>query len=81
MPQEAGTVNLISNRGAGILLEKTTDIVPAIKNLLEDSQKYAAMKKATAGLAIPNSTQRIIEEIAALLPDTKEASQTQAAIV
>jgi UDP-N-acetylglucosamine:LPS N-acetylglucosamine transferase len=68
MPQEAGTVNLIARRGAGILLEKTSDIVPTIQSLLTDSQKYSAMRAATAGLAMPNSTQRIIEEIAALLP-------------
>ena len=28
MPQEAGTVQLIARRGAGILLEKASDIVP-----------------------------------------------------
>jgi UDP-N-acetylglucosamine:LPS N-acetylglucosamine transferase len=79
MPQEAGTVNLIANRGAGILLEKAADVVPAIKSLLDDSQKYAAMKSATVGLAIPNSTQKIIEEIAALLPETAETTKPQVA--
>ena len=69
MPQEAGTVKMIANKGAGILLEKTSDIVPTIKNLVEDSKKYRAMKEATAGLTIPNSTKIIIEEIAALLPN------------
>ena len=68
MPQEAGTVNLIAGKGAGILLEKASDIVPTIKNLVDDSQKYAAMKNATINLTITNSTERIIEEIAALLP-------------
>lgn len=72
MPQEAGTVNLIAKRGAGILLEKTTDIVPVIKSLLEDSNKYAEMKLATVNLAVPNSTKMIIEEIAALLPKQAE---------
>ena len=72
MPQEAGTVNLIARRGAGILLQKTSDIVPTIQGLLNDSAKYAAMKAATAGLAVPNSTEFIIREIAALLPaDTR----------
>lgn len=74
MPQEAGTVNLIAKRGAGILLEKSTDIVPVIKNLLEDSNKYSAMKRATISLAMPNSTKMIIEEIAALLPKQAEKS-------
>jgi UDP-N-acetylglucosamine:LPS N-acetylglucosamine transferase len=78
MPQEAGTVNLIAGKGAGILLEKPTDIVPAIRSLVQDSAKYAEMKAATRRLAVPNSTQRIIEEIAALLPPKKEIPQPKA---
>ncbi len=68
MPQEVGTVNLIKKRGAGILLEKASDIVPMLQNLLSDTKKYRAMKAATVDLAIPNSTEFIIKEIAALLP-------------
>ncbi len=77
MPQEAGTVALLEKKGAGILLAKSDDIVPTIQNLLDDSVKYAAMKAATINLAIPNSTQRIIEEISALLPAKKEVAQPQ----
>jgi len=69
MPQEAGTVNLIATRGAGILLKKATDIVPTIQNLLSDSNKYSDMKAATVNLSVPNSTEFIIREIAALLPE------------
>ncbi len=68
MPQEAGTVNLIAKRGAGILLERVTDIVPTIRSIMGDSVRYAEMRAATEGLAIPNSTERIVKEIAALLP-------------
>ncbi|MEJ7700111.1 MAG: glycosyltransferase [Pyrinomonadaceae bacterium] len=68
MPQEAGTVNLIARRGAGILLQKAVDIVPTIQSLLNDSAKYAEMKAATIGLTVPNSTEFIIREIAELLP-------------
>jgi UDP-N-acetylglucosamine:LPS N-acetylglucosamine transferase len=68
MPQEAGAANLINNRGAGILLSQAKDIVPVVRRMVEDSAHYAAMCAATAGLAIPNSTQRIVEEITALLP-------------
>jgi UDP-N-acetylglucosamine:LPS N-acetylglucosamine transferase len=75
MPQEAGTVNLIAKRGAGILLEKATDIVPTIKSLVEDSRKYAEMRAATIGLTIPNSTETIIKEIAALLPSPSEIKE------
>lgn len=79
MPQEAGTVNLISKNGAGILLEKPADIVLTVRNLVNNAEKYAAMKAATVNLAIPNSTQRIIEEIAALLPPPQEIPQPQPA--
>ncbi len=72
MPQEAGTVNMIAKRGAGILLKKAGDIIPVIQSLLGDSKKYTDMKAATIDLAAPNSTEMIIREIAALLP-----SQTQ----
>ncbi len=77
MPQEAGTVNLIKSKGAGILLENSIDIVPTIRTLLGDSKKYAAMKAATFNLAIPDSTQRIIEEISALLPAKHKVSRPQ----
>ena len=68
MPQEAGTVKLISNRGAGILLKRSADIVPTIRSLIGDSDKYRKMKAAAADLATPNSTEQIIREIASLLP-------------
>jgi UDP-N-acetylglucosamine:LPS N-acetylglucosamine transferase len=68
MPQEAGAAEMISRRGAGILLRQATDIVPIIRRMVEDSMYYAAMRAATAGLVIPNATRQIVEEIAALLP-------------
>ncbi len=79
MPQEAGTVKLLAQRGAGILLEKASDIVPTIHALVNDSKRYAEMKAATVGMAIPNSTQRIIEEIAALLPENQTIAKQEAA--
>ena len=68
MPQEAGTVQLLHDRGAGIMLKKSKDIVPTIENLLLDNGCYTSMKAATIGLAMPNSTEYIIREINALLP-------------
>ncbi len=70
MPQEAGTVNLIVKRGAGVLLRRASDVVPTVRRMIEDSAHYAAMRAATVGLAIPNSTKQIVEEIAALIPAT-----------
>lgn len=68
MPQEAGTVQMIERRGAGLLLNKASDIVPTIRNLIADRSLYSSMKAATAGLAMPNSTEQIVREIHALLP-------------
>jgi processive 1,2-diacylglycerol beta-glucosyltransferase len=81
MPQEAGTVSLIKRKGAGILLEKATDIVPTIQSLISDTKKYAEMKTATIGMTIPNSTRNIIEEITALLPKqtSSELAESKAA--
>jgi processive 1,2-diacylglycerol beta-glucosyltransferase len=68
MPQEAGAANMIVKRGAGVLLERAHDIVPIIRRMVEDSKHYTAMRAATVGLAIPNATRHIVEEIAALIP-------------
>jgi processive 1,2-diacylglycerol beta-glucosyltransferase len=72
MPQEAGTVNLISNRGAGILLKRSIDIVPTIRSLVNDVDRYNKMKAATAELSVPNSTEQIVREITDLLPAKDE---------
>lgn len=68
MPQEAGTVRLLEERGAGLLLRKSTDIVPTIRDLIADKARYSRMKAATIGMARPNSTEYIIREISELLP-------------
>jgi UDP-N-acetylglucosamine:LPS N-acetylglucosamine transferase len=70
MPQEAGTVNLIVKRGAGVLLQHASDVVPTVRRMIDDSKHYAAMRAATIGLTIPNATKHIVEEIAALIPAT-----------
>jgi UDP-N-acetylglucosamine:LPS N-acetylglucosamine transferase len=81
MPQEAGAAKLIAQRGAGVLLKKASDIVPVIRRMITDSAHYAAMRAATIGLAIPNSTERIVREIAALLPPApQEANEETAAL-
>ena len=78
MPQEAGTVKLIAKRGAGILLERASDIVPTIQSLIGDSSRYRDMKAATAAMAVPNATEHIIREITALLPTPAELHKTAA---
>ena len=68
MPQEVGTVNLIVKRGAGVLLQKASDVVPVVSRMIEDSKHYASLRAATITLAIPNATRRIVEEITSLIP-------------
>ena len=68
MPQEASTVNLIAKGGAAVLLQRTSDIVPVVRRMIDDSKHYAALRAATITIAIPNATRRIVEEIAALIP-------------
>ncbi len=80
MPQEAGTVNLIAKRGAGLMLKKTSDIVPTIRILLDDTKKYSEMRDAAAILSSPDSTRRIIEEITALLPKSVALTEEPAVV-
>ena len=75
MPQEAGAANLIVKRGAGVLLRRASDVVPVIRRMVEDTAHYSALRAATVGLAIPNATRQIVEEIAALIPATLPAAE------
>ena len=68
MPQEAGTADLIAQRGAGVMLKRCSDIVPVVRRMMEDEVHYSRMRAATVGLAVPNATRQIVEEIAALIP-------------
>jgi UDP-N-acetylglucosamine:LPS N-acetylglucosamine transferase len=80
MPQEAGAAMLLSKRGAGVLLERAGDIVPAVRRMVEDTRYYASLRAATASLAIPHSTRRIVEEITALIPAPVLAEEDRAAV-
>jgi UDP-N-acetylglucosamine:LPS N-acetylglucosamine transferase len=73
MPQEAGTASLLVKRGAGVILQRASDIVPVVRRMVEDSAHYSAMRAATIGLAIPNATRQIVEEITALIPASEKA--------
>jgi UDP-N-acetylglucosamine:LPS N-acetylglucosamine transferase len=74
MPQEAGAAKLISRRGAGVLLERASDVVPVVRRMIEDTAHYSTMRAATVGLAIPNATRKIVEEIAALIPASTQSN-------
>lgn len=78
MPQEAGTVQLLERKGAGILLKNSADIVPTIRDLLADRDRYSRMRDATSGMTMPNSTEQIIREINAILPHPFTAERAAA---
>src|ERR687889_1824597 len=78
MPQESGAATMLARRGAGVLLSRATDIVPEVRRMVEDSRYYAGLRAATASLALPDSTRRIVEEIAALLPAPLAAEEESA---
>lgn len=77
MPQEKGTAKLIAQRGAGVMLERSIDIVPVLKRMMEDELHYSRMRAATVGLVIPNATRYIVEEIAALIPQSEKAALSE----
>ena len=79
MPQEEGTAQLIAQRGAGVMLTRSSDVVPVVRRMMEDELHYSRMRAATAGLAIPNSTRYIVEEIAALIPKSENPVISEAA--
>ncbi|HEX6647931.1 MAG TPA: glycosyltransferase, partial [Pyrinomonadaceae bacterium] len=79
MPQEKGTARLIAQRGAGVMLKHAKDVVPVLRRMMEDELHYSRMRAAAAGLAIPNSTRYIVEEIAALIPQTDAPVLTEVA--
>ena len=77
MPQEAGTATLIAERGAGVMLRRSSDVVPVVRRMMEDEVHYSRMRAATVGLAVPNSTRHIVEEIAALIPPSESPILTE----
>lgn len=68
MPQESGAATMIARRGAGVLLKRAADVVPEVRRMVEDSRYYSNLRAATAAMTLPDSTRRIVEEIAALIP-------------
>ena len=62
-----------------MLLQRASDVVPVVRRMMEDTAHYSAMRAATIGLAIPNATRQIVEEIAALIPASTETAEQVAA--
>jgi UDP-N-acetylglucosamine:LPS N-acetylglucosamine transferase len=67
MPQEAGTTDLIERSNAGVRLKNAADIVPILRQLIEDKSHYLAMRAAAQALSIPDATRRIVNELTPIL--------------
>lgn len=63
MPQESQTARMVSHHNAGVLLKRPADVVPIIRRLLDDPSEHAAMKLAASRIAIPDATNRIVQEL------------------
>lgn len=68
MPQEAGTGVLLEEHNAGLMLRRAEDIVPTLRHLLDTPSRLKAMREAAAALGVPDATQRIVNELSALVP-------------
>lgn len=72
MPQEANTADLIASSNAGLRLCQVGDIVPILRNLIENRSDCLAMSQAAQELSIPDATRRVVNELSGvLLPKQK----------
>ncbi len=76
MPQESQTANLLVRNKAGILLERASDVVPIVRRLIASPAEHAALRLASAKIAIPDATRRIVHEIMSKLEGTSADTQT-----
>jgi processive 1,2-diacylglycerol beta-glucosyltransferase len=76
MPQESQTANLLVRHKAGLLLERVHDVVPIVRRLVANPAEHAALRLASAKIAIPDATRRIVEEITRKLEGQKPEIQS-----
>jgi len=67
MPQEKKTVELLSEHRAGVMLQRAGDIVPIIRDLLDNPSEYLRLREAASSLAMPDATKRIVKELSELM--------------
>ncbi len=74
MPQESRTGDLIARHQAGVLLRHVREVVPLVRRLTHDRAELESMRRAASRLAIPNATQRIVQELLQKVEGTVVAS-------
>jgi UDP-N-acetylglucosamine:LPS N-acetylglucosamine transferase len=63
MPQEAGTANLISTNGAGVLITEPSQVLAELERLTHSPQSYMQMKQAAAAIGRPGAVDLIAKDI------------------
>ena len=75
MPQESQTANLLSRYNAGVLLQRTGEIVPLMRQLVHEPARLDSMRVAASRLAIPDATKRIVGELMRKIEDRVSANR------
>jgi UDP-N-acetylglucosamine:LPS N-acetylglucosamine transferase len=68
MPQEERTASMLERAGAGLMVRRAEEVIPAVRRLATDAASHGALREAAAALGVPDATQRIVREIEQLLP-------------
>lgn len=76
MPQESNTADLIASHNAGLRLCQVTDIVPILKNLIENKEDCLAMSDAAHKLSIPDATKKVVDELSTILLPKQQVIET-----
>ncbi len=76
MPQESNTADLIASHNAGLRLCQVGDIVPILRNLIENKSDCLAMSDAAHELSIPDATRRVVHELSTILLPKQQVIKT-----
>ena len=76
MPQESNTADLIASHNAGLRLCQVGDIVPILRNLIENRSDCLAMSDAAHELSIPDATKRVVQELSTILLPKQQVIKT-----
>jgi UDP-N-acetylglucosamine:LPS N-acetylglucosamine transferase len=68
MPQEERTASMLERAGAGIMIKRANEVVPAVAAIATDQNRVLAYRASAKSLGVPDATQRIIREIDGLMP-------------
>jgi UDP-N-acetylglucosamine:LPS N-acetylglucosamine transferase len=76
MPQESNTADLIASHNAGLRLCQVGDIVPILRNLIDNRGDCIAMSDAAHDLSTPDATKRVVQELSTILLPKQQLIET-----